>query len=208
MVLPLPGGPQKIIEPGTPRSIASRSGFPGASRCSCPANSSSAARPHPGGQRLCLARGRREQRLLGPRRTALPRHQRIHAFEQALGQEEGQRAAEERRRGEPAALGLELGHQVRRGDVQRDPGGERQPVPGERRHLLGQQHAEHRGDAEHRGAADARARGSARRPPSRSRWSPPRAACAAGRPGRAGCRAGPTPGSRWRWRRRRRTCAA
>ena len=41
VVLPLPGGPQKIIEPGTPRSIASRSGLPGASRCACPANSSS-----------------------------------------------------------------------------------------------------------------------------------------------------------------------
>ena len=33
VVFPLPGGPQKIIEPGTPRSIASRRGLPGASKC-------------------------------------------------------------------------------------------------------------------------------------------------------------------------------
>ncbi len=41
VVFPLPGGPQKIMEPGTPRSIASRSGLPGARTCSCPTNSSS-----------------------------------------------------------------------------------------------------------------------------------------------------------------------
>ena len=41
VVLPVPGGPQKIMDPGTPRSIASRNGRPGASNGSWPTNSSS-----------------------------------------------------------------------------------------------------------------------------------------------------------------------
>ena len=41
VVLPVPGGPQRIIECSWPRSSACRSGLPGASRCSCPTNSSS-----------------------------------------------------------------------------------------------------------------------------------------------------------------------
>ena len=42
VVFPVPGGPQKIIDPGTPRSMASRNGLPGPSTCVCPTNSSSA----------------------------------------------------------------------------------------------------------------------------------------------------------------------
>jgi hypothetical protein len=41
VVFPVPGGPQKIIEVASSFSIASRSGLPGPSRCSCPTNSSS-----------------------------------------------------------------------------------------------------------------------------------------------------------------------
>ena len=41
VVFPEPGGPQKIIDPTLPFSMASRSVLPGASRCSCPTNSSS-----------------------------------------------------------------------------------------------------------------------------------------------------------------------
>jgi len=41
VVLPQPGGPQRIIELNSSRSICVRSGFPGASRCSWPRNSSS-----------------------------------------------------------------------------------------------------------------------------------------------------------------------
>ncbi len=41
VVLPVPGGPQKIIDVGSSCSIASRSGLPGPSRCCCPTNSSS-----------------------------------------------------------------------------------------------------------------------------------------------------------------------
>ena len=41
VVFPVPGGPQKIIEVGSSPSIASRNGFPGPSRCSCPTYSSS-----------------------------------------------------------------------------------------------------------------------------------------------------------------------
>ena len=41
VVLPLPGGPQKIIEGTTSRSSARRSARPGPSRCSCPTTSSS-----------------------------------------------------------------------------------------------------------------------------------------------------------------------
>ncbi len=40
VVFPVPGGPQKIIEVGSSLSIATRSGFPGANKCSCPTNSS------------------------------------------------------------------------------------------------------------------------------------------------------------------------
>src|SRR5690606_30775425 len=41
VVLPVPGGPQKMLLPTSPRRIASPSGLPGASRCACPTNSSS-----------------------------------------------------------------------------------------------------------------------------------------------------------------------
>ncbi len=40
VVLPVPGGPQKIIEVGSSCAMASESGLPGPSRCSCPTNSS------------------------------------------------------------------------------------------------------------------------------------------------------------------------
>src|SRR5690606_2026173 len=43
VVLPTPGGPQKIIECSAPCSSAVRSGRPGPSRCCCPAYSSSVA---------------------------------------------------------------------------------------------------------------------------------------------------------------------
>ena len=45
-----------------------------------------------------------------------------------------QRPAEERHRGEPSALGLELRHQVGRRHVERDARGNREPVLRERRH--------------------------------------------------------------------------
>ena len=41
VVLPVPGGPQKMSEPRSSRSICVRRGLPGATRCSCPTNSSS-----------------------------------------------------------------------------------------------------------------------------------------------------------------------
>ncbi len=41
VVLPTPGGPQKISEPVSSRSICTRSGLPGPRMCSCPTNSSS-----------------------------------------------------------------------------------------------------------------------------------------------------------------------
>ena len=40
VVLPTPGGPQKIIELASSRSICTRSGLPGPTRCSWPTNSS------------------------------------------------------------------------------------------------------------------------------------------------------------------------
>ena len=43
VVLPTPGGPQRIIECGCPDSNASRSGRSGPSRCFCPITSSSVA---------------------------------------------------------------------------------------------------------------------------------------------------------------------
>ena len=43
VVLPTPGGPQRIIECGCPDSNASRSGLSGPSRCFCPITSSSVA---------------------------------------------------------------------------------------------------------------------------------------------------------------------
>ena len=41
VVLPTPGGPQKIIDGISSDSMMRRSTFPGPSRCFCPANSSS-----------------------------------------------------------------------------------------------------------------------------------------------------------------------
>ncbi|CFV94374.1 Uncharacterised protein [Bordetella pertussis] len=41
VVLPTPGGPQKIIECGRPESNATRSGLSGPSRCDCPTTSDS-----------------------------------------------------------------------------------------------------------------------------------------------------------------------
>ena len=41
VVLPVPGGPQKMSEPVSSRSICVRRGLPGPIRCSWPANSSS-----------------------------------------------------------------------------------------------------------------------------------------------------------------------
>src|SRR5687767_13872849 len=38
VVLPEPGGPQKMQEPTSPRRIKSPSAFPGPSKCSCPRN--------------------------------------------------------------------------------------------------------------------------------------------------------------------------
>ena len=54
VVLPVPGGPQKIIDCSRSRSIASRSGAPGASSASWPTNSSSVRGPHALGQRRRL----------------------------------------------------------------------------------------------------------------------------------------------------------
>ena len=50
VVLPVPGGPYRIIECGRPSSIAVRSVEPRPSRCSCPTNSPSDAGPHARGQ--------------------------------------------------------------------------------------------------------------------------------------------------------------
>ena len=41
VVLPTPGGPQKIMEVESSDSIATRSGLPGPRRCSCPVYSAS-----------------------------------------------------------------------------------------------------------------------------------------------------------------------
>ncbi len=40
VVLPTPGGPQRMMEPISSRSICARSGLPGPTMCSCPAKSS------------------------------------------------------------------------------------------------------------------------------------------------------------------------
>ena len=65
MVLPEPGGPQRIIECSSPLSIAARRTRPGPSRCSWPTISSSALRPHAVGERRRPAAApRRAGRLL------------------------------------------------------------------------------------------------------------------------------------------------
>ena len=189
VVFPLPGGPQKIIEPGTPRSIASRSGLPGASRCSCPTNSSSVR----GRMRAASgwpSRGRAEERLalLG---TPFPCHDssraayRIHRSSSRSVRKNPSAPPKNASAVEPAPLGLELRDQVRRRDVERHSGGERQAVARERRDLLGEQDAQDRRQTRAPRPRRAPARGSARRPPSRSRSSRPPAACAAAPPGRA-----------------------
>ena len=59
-----------------------------------------------------------------------------------------------RRRGDPSAPRLEFRHEVRRGDIERDAGGNREPMPRERRHALREEHPEHRRRAENGGAAE------------------------------------------------------
>src|SRR3954471_17474426 len=113
VVLPLPGGPQKIIEPGVPRSIASRNGFPIPSRCSCPTNSSSVA------GRMRAASGRVsgpvlksdfclvEDAFFGIEiLLAKP------ALNEPLRYEESHRPAQECQGADPTPLGLDGGDQI------------------------------------------------------------------------------------------------
>ena len=51
VVLPVPGGPKKIIEPTVPVSRATRKDAPSPSRCGCPTTSSRQPWTHAGGQR-------------------------------------------------------------------------------------------------------------------------------------------------------------
>ncbi len=71
VVLPLPGGPWRIIECGRPSSIARRSADPGASSRSWPTNSSSVRGPHPRGERR-VGRERRPARRRSAGGSSLP----------------------------------------------------------------------------------------------------------------------------------------
>ena len=194
MVFPLPGGPQKIIEPGTPRSIASRSGLPGASRCSCPTNSSSVR----GRMRAASGwpPGSREERLalLG---TPCPCHDssraayRIHRSSSRSVRKNPiappkNASAVEPARAWPGTPGPGWTPRRTASPRRRAPGrGARGARP------LGEHDPEDRRQAQHRGRAERPTSAFARRPASRSRSSRPRAACAAARPGRAAAPSSP-----------------
>ena len=66
VVLPVPGGPHRIIECGRPASSARRNGAPGPSRCDWPTYSSSIARSQPVGQRSIGTLARRGHLLSRP----------------------------------------------------------------------------------------------------------------------------------------------
>ena len=53
VVLPVPGGPQRMIDCSRSRSIASRSGLPGAEQVLLPDELVEGPRPHPLGERRC-----------------------------------------------------------------------------------------------------------------------------------------------------------
>ena len=65
VVLPVPGGPQKMIDCSRSRSIASRSGRPGADQLVLAFDLVERARPHPLGKRY----GSRIRSGFRPRRT-------------------------------------------------------------------------------------------------------------------------------------------
>ena len=158
MVFPLPGGPQKIIEPATPRSIASRSGLPGASRCAWPANSSS-VRGRMRAASGCASRavdansdvlGCVRSRASGPSVEPIPPAAARPRRTPARPPKKATAVSQPR-------LAWNSGTRLRRRDVQRHAGGQREPVPRERRDPLGQQHAEHRRGPERRRRRRARA---------------------------------------------------
>ena len=99
VVLPEPGGPQRMTLPTSPRRIASPRACPGASRCGWPTTSSSVR----GRSRAASgAAGAKREGSLTLSVLANP------TLEQRVGHEERRGAAEERQRRAPAALGLEL----------------------------------------------------------------------------------------------------
>ena len=120
VVFPLPGGPQKIIEPGDPALDGLAQRLPGRQQMLLARRTRPASRGRMRAASGCASRAvDGEQRLLGAR----PGHASVAISEPippaAARPRRSQRPAEERRGGEPAALGLELGHQVRGRDVQR-----------------------------------------------------------------------------------------
>src|SRR5258708_4932484 len=93
VVLPTPGGPQKMIDPGSSRSICRRRGFPGARMCSCPTNSSSVrglirrARGEGGGgvwNKLMEESGHREIGKSEHRKTGKPEHRNIRSSDHLI----------------------------------------------------------------------------------------------------------------------------
>src|SRR5213593_5276927 len=171
VVFPEPGGPQKIMEPTAPRSIASRSGFPAARRCCWPTNSSSARgriRAASGGGVRAAKRDsfsspilalERRSAIIDPlefvARRAVSSRYRARREIQAAAQQKGRRNA-------PSALCLKFGNEIGGADVERHPGRHRQPILSEKCELVGEQHAKDRCEAEcgsgKQGAAAARSR--------------------------------------------------
>ena len=75
VVLPVPGGPHRIIECSLPASMACRSGLPGASRCCWPTNSSSER------GRMRSASGRVLSGVAAMRRYVLAKRRSTHAIQ-------------------------------------------------------------------------------------------------------------------------------
>src|SRR5262249_8903017 len=130
---PVPGGPQNTIEPTVPRSIASRSGLPGASRCRWPTISSS-VRGRMRAASGCVTRGAKSDavpRSLSPSSAFFFFRSLIISVLhrcKAAGNEIQTAARDEAERDAPTGAVLEFRYQVRRGDVQRHARGDGKPV--------------------------------------------------------------------------------
>ena len=143
VVLPVPGGPQRMTRRRRPAGSRRRSGFPGASRCAWPTNSSRVR----GRMRAASGRAGVEKSSGGlvHRATSLPRSRARGALEPGRS---AARPAEERQRGRAQPrLAWNSGTRLEAATYSVTPGGQREPVPRQRRAPLGEQHAQHRGDA-------------------------------------------------------------
>src|SRR5665213_1489075 len=135
VVFPVPGGPQKIIDPTFPCSIALRKGLPAPSSCSCPMNSASESgriRAASG----CAAAGAANNDGSTFRRFGFGNFKvdavQLYESQYGMSRAESRAASEKRDWKSPVVLVLDLRDKVRRRNVNGDTSGECQAVLSQR----------------------------------------------------------------------------